>query len=95
MKKAELMERGRRVRGHHTSNQKSKQMVGRTNSQVFWNSLSSQSPLATSDGVGMELSEARAPGSGKERRGDRTLEEETMAGNKKSHRTWSPSGFSR
>jgi hypothetical protein len=35
----------------------------------------------------MELSEARAPGSGKERRGDRMLEEETMAGNKKSHRT--------
>ena len=56
---------------------------GRANSQVFWNSLSSQSPLAASDGVGMELSEARAPGSGKERRGDRTLEEETMAGNKK------------
>jgi len=56
---------------------------GRANSQVFWNSLSSQSPLATSDGVGMELSEARAPGSRKERRGDRTLEEETMAANKK------------
>jgi hypothetical protein len=56
---------------------------GRANSQVFWNPLSSQSPLATSDGVRMELSETRAPGSGKERRGDRTLEEETMAGNKK------------
>jgi hypothetical protein len=56
---------------------------GRTNSQVFWNSLSSQSPLATPDGVGMELSKARTAGSGKERRGDRTLEEETMAGNKK------------
>ncbi len=56
---------------------------GRDNSQVLWNSLSSQSPLATSDGVGMELSETRAPGSGKERRGNRTLEEETMASNKK------------
>ena len=46
---------------------------GRANSEVFWNSLSSQSPLATSDGVGMELSEARASGSENERIADRTL----------------------
>lgn len=56
---------------------------GRSNSQVFWNSLSSQPPLATSDGVGMELPKARTSGSGKGRGRDRTLEEETLAGNKK------------
>jgi hypothetical protein len=56
---------------------------GRSNSKVFWNSLSSQSPLATPDRAGMELSETRTSGSGKGREGDRTLEEETLAGNKK------------
>lgn len=56
---------------------------GRGNSQVFWNSLSSQPPLATPDRAGMELSKARAPGSRKGRGRDRTLEEEKLAGNKK------------
>lgn len=67
---------------------------GRSNSQGFCGSVPYQPSLATSDGVGMELSKARTPGSGKERGGDRTLEEETVAGNKKRHRTWSPSGLS-
>jgi len=56
---------------------------GRGNSKGLWNSLSSQPPLATPNRVRMELSEAGASGSGKGRGGDRTLEEETLAGNKK------------
>lgn len=56
---------------------------GRGDSQVFWDSLSSQSSLATSDGVRVELSEAGTAGSGKRRGGDRTLEKEALAGNKK------------
>jgi len=56
---------------------------GRGNSEGLWNSLSSQSSLATPDRVRMELSEARTSGSGKGRGGDRALEEETLAGNKK------------
>ncbi len=56
---------------------------GRSNSEVLWNSLSSQPPLATPDRVGMELSEARTSGSRKGREGDRTLEEKALAGNKK------------
>lgn len=56
---------------------------GRGNSHVLWSSLSSQPPLVTPDGAGIELSEARTPGSGNGRGGDRTLEEETVAGDKK------------
>ena len=56
---------------------------GRGNSQIFCNSLSSQPPMATSDGAGMELPEARTSSPGKGRGRDRTLEEETLAGNKK------------
>lgn len=55
----------------------------RSNSKVLWHSVSSQPPVASPDGAGMELSKARTPGSGEGRGGDRTLEAETIAGNKK------------
>jgi len=61
---------------HHTTG-------GRSNSEIFWNSLSSKPPLAASDGAGMELSKARTSGSGKGRGEDRALEDETLASNKK------------
>jgi len=56
---------------------------GRGNSKGLRNSLSSQPSLAAPNRARMELSETRTPGSGKRRGGDRTLEEETLAGNKK------------
>jgi len=55
----------------------------RGNSQVSPSSLSPQSYLASVNRVRMELSEAGAQGTGEERGRDRTLEEETVAGNKK------------
>jgi len=56
---------------------------GRGNPKDLRNSLSSQPYLATPDRARMELSETRTQGSGKRRGGDRTLEEETLASNKK------------
>ena len=56
---------------------------GRGNSKGLWNSLPSQPSLATPDRARLELSEARTSGSGKGRGADRTLEGETLAGNKK------------
>jgi len=56
---------------------------GRGNPSLLWDSLSFQPSLAGASGVGMELPEAGTTGPGKGRRGDRALEEETMAGHKK------------
>jgi hypothetical protein len=56
---------------------------GRGHPALLWDSLSSQPYLAGASGVGMELPEAGTTGPGKGRRGDRALEEETMAGHKK------------
>lgn len=67
----------------------------RGDSQASPSSLSPQPYLASVDRIRMELSEAGAQGTGEERGGDRTLEEETLAGNKKSSQTRGPSGVSR